>query len=102
MDSSFPKIFVANNFGTCNKLGLGDLQYASAIDLSRLRYLVDGQNTLIDGLEHKVGTIVRTEDFGNTLYEYVNDKLVVTASTTRDDGVVYSRGYMRSHPQEHC
>lgn len=74
------------DFETGNKLGVGDLKCTSAIDLSRSCYLVDGENTFIDGLEHKAGTIVRTEDFGKNWY--VNGKLVATDSTTRDDGVV--------------
>lgn len=75
-------------FSGGNSLGVGDVANTSAIDLSRSCYLIDGTSTSIHGLEHKEGTIVRSEDYGKNWY--VDGKLVATASETREDGVVQS------------
>ncbi len=76
------------DFATGNKLGVGDVENTSAIDLSRSCYLADGINTAIEGLEHEPGTVVRCEEYGQNWY--LNGKLVATTSEARENGVVQS------------
>jgi hypothetical protein len=55
-------------------LGVGDIKGTFAVDLTRSRYLCDGEGTPIDGLEHTKGTIVRSKTYGRDWY--VNGELL--------------------------
>eukprot|EP00594_Rhizosolenia_setigera_P007067 CAMPEP_0178952842 /NCGR_PEP_ID=MMETSP0789-20121207/8080_1 /TAXON_ID=3005 /ORGANISM="Rhizosolenia setigera, Strain CCMP 1694" /LENGTH=345 /DNA_ID=CAMNT_0020634019 /DNA_START=132 /DNA_END=1169 /DNA_ORIENTATION=- len=74
------------DFSTGNKLGVGDVEYTSSIDLTRSCYLCDGANTPIEGLQHQAGTVVRSEDYGRQIF--VNDELMVSSSNDLESGVV--------------
>lgn len=69
-----------------NMLGVGDIKYTSAIDLTRSCFLFDGGNTAIQGLDLVEGTVIRSVNQGRELY--VNDRLVASTSETNSDGVM--------------
>lgn len=78
------------DFSTGNKLGVGDVEYTSSIDLTRSCYLHNGANTPVEGLQHQAGTVVRSEDYGRQIF--VNNKLMVSSSNDRESGVVQALG----------
>ena len=51
-----------------NSLGVGDVDNTFALDLTRHSYLVVGESTTIDNIEHPKGTVVRSEDYGKNWY----------------------------------
>ena len=72
-------------------MGVGDVDYTPALDLTRSCYLLNGRMTQIDSLEQVEGTVVRSEDYGKKWF--VNGKLVASESSRQEDGVVKSGSY---------
>ena len=66
------------NFEVSPDSGVGDLPGTFALDLTRSSFLVNGQSTHIDQIEHSEGTVVRSEDYGKVWY--VDGNLVAPVS----------------------
>jgi len=68
----------ANNSLKNGNLGAGDIDYTFALDLTRSNFLIEGEPTTIDGLDHPTGTVVRSENNGKVWY--INGELLAPFS----------------------